>query len=323
MSQTDPEIVPTDSETESESDSESRLTEMRARMQQRKRAREEETRNTSIDSESPPVPKKPAAEKVNPARNWSFTLNNHTPAEVEMVLKTLKATCSKWAMQEEKGENGTPHLQGCLTFFKKERPMSVFKEFKRIHWEVTRNVAASYNYVQKEETRDGQIWTSWAQLEPPDIYGWQKTVVEMIPEMKSRNVYWFYEGEGGAGKSTLVRYLCMTQGALMVDGNAGDMKSAVNEWNKVKGEGPEYVIVDLPRSKHHVSYAGWEAILNGCFLSTKYEVGMVIVRQPKFIVFSNVYPDNDMRKEMSTDRWQIYWIEKDSQKVIKKFGEGV
>jgi hypothetical protein len=285
-----------------------------ARMPKRRRASDETSagggRNTN-SSDLHPEPKR-TANSVSPAKNWSFTLNNHTEEQTQRVLEIMRKECGKWAMQEEKGSEGTPHLQGTLIFYKKNRPMSVFKDFKEIHWEVTRNVAAAFNYVQKEESRNGRRWTSWVTLEPPQVYGWQEKVVDMIPEMKPRNIYWFMEARGGIGKSTLVKNLCMTKEAMMVDGNAGDMKYAVQQWLEKKGEGPELIIVDLPRSKHHVSYPGWECILNGCFLSTKYEAGMVIVRNPIFIVFANRTPDYE---EMSRDRWQVYEIEAEHQNL--------
>lgn len=274
---------------------------------------EDQDRNTRILPD--PVPIVPGPGGPNPAKNWSFTLNNPTEIEISDILTTLRAICEKWAMQEETGENGTEHLQGALTFKTKQRPLGVFK-CKRIHWEVTRNVNAAYEYVQKGETRTGRQWKSWVTLEPPELRGWQIVLKErLLPTFQIRNIYWFWEPVGGIGKSTLVRNLCMTKECMMVAGKNADMKQGVVAWQHAKGEGPELIIVDIPRSAgQYLSYSGVEEISNGCFFSPKYESGMCIVRQPIVLCFANERPKME---EMSKDRWQIYRIDTELQECVK------
>lgn len=280
---------------------------------ERREARPKRARGArNTNDEEPPKEKK----TCNPAKNWSFTLNNHEQKDIDACLASFAKSCSKWAFQEETGENGTKHLQGALTLYTKGRPLTEFPHMNKAHWEVTKNVAASYNYVTKDATRTGGRWTSWEILEPPEIYGWQEQLVEqMLPEMTSRNVYWFMESKGGVGKSTLVRYLCMTREAMMVGGKAADMKYGVQAWKESKGSGPEIVIIDVPRSyQDYLCYAGIEEVANGCFFSSKYEGGMCIVRHPIIIVFANQMPDTS---KMSMDRWQLYEIEAEKQRCRK------
>ena len=62
-------------------------------------------------------------------------------------------------MQEEIGESGNVHLQGCLEFVKKCRPIGVFK-IDAIHWEKCRSWKHSVAYCTDEDKRavGGEVW---------------------------------------------------------------------------------------------------------------------------------------------------------------------
>ena len=84
------------------------------------------------------------------AKNWVFTLNNYTEADVTR-LGTLPDDVSYILFGREVGENGTPHLQGFISFSGRKRMAQV----KTIiggnpHVEVCRNIAASLIYCKKE-----------------------------------------------------------------------------------------------------------------------------------------------------------------------------
>jgi hypothetical protein len=82
--------------------------------------------------------------RISASKNWAFTLNNYTENDIIDILKTLgdKDNGSKnpivlgnYIFQEEIGDiEGTPHLQGAISFFKKCRPFELFSN-KKIHWE--------------------------------------------------------------------------------------------------------------------------------------------------------------------------------------------
>ena len=79
---------------------------------------------------------------------WLFTLNN--PEDVDVPVKWLpKPVWCRW--QLEKGESGTPHLQG-VVHVKRCRLSAMKKLDGRCHWESTRSKAAE-DYVCKEESR--------------------------------------------------------------------------------------------------------------------------------------------------------------------------
>jgi len=91
---------------------------------------------------------------------WSITINN--PTEEDLTLwEGLKGL--HWVRevsgQIEKGEEGTPHLQGCLKTLS-VRFSQVKKQLPRAHIEKAKNPAALARYVVKEDTRVSPIPTA-------------------------------------------------------------------------------------------------------------------------------------------------------------------
>lgn len=92
------------------------------------------------------------------ASNWSVTINNPTEKDKEEIALARQ---SGWSVegQEEVGENGTPHYQLHVKT-PQVRFSAVKKRFSRAHIEVAKAPAALAKYVQKEETRVGQLSVS-------------------------------------------------------------------------------------------------------------------------------------------------------------------
>jgi len=247
----------------------------------------------------------------SPAVHWCFTLNNPEKEDFAEIC-SIGSNCSKvLIMQEETGENGTPHIQGYFAFKKKIRPKNLFN--RKIHWEKCRNPSAAREYCQKDDTRTGRrcrmmdgkeamIRSLEDKFEP---YPWQQEVIDLVrTEPDKRSIHWFWEKDGGTGKSTLCKHIVKKFNAIMVTGKAADMKCAIAKRFEVTGAGYDVVIVNLPRSfnKEYLSYTGLEEIKDGLFFSGKYESGMVITDCPHLIVFANEPPDTS---KMSADRWVI------------------
>lgn len=95
------------------------------------------------------------------SRNWCFTLNNYTETEISDIEKL---DC-KYIFQEEKGENGTPHLQGILMFKNGVYFNSVKKMLPRAHIERCKNKISSIKYCTKPETRVGVIKNNCSELD--------------------------------------------------------------------------------------------------------------------------------------------------------------
>jgi len=81
------------------------------------------------------------------ARTYCFTLNNYTEVEEQDVQQW---TCEYLVYGREKGEEGTPHLQGCIKFKEKKSLAQMKKLQPRAHWETCRSVQASTVYCKKD-----------------------------------------------------------------------------------------------------------------------------------------------------------------------------
>jgi hypothetical protein len=78
------------------------------------------------------------------AKRWCFTLNNYTEVEYGSATAYLGANASYYVIGRERGENGTPHLQGyCI--LKSQCRLSQLKDklSSRAHFEVARGSPAS------------------------------------------------------------------------------------------------------------------------------------------------------------------------------------
>jgi len=252
--------------------------------------------------------------RANASIHWMMTLNNYTNEELESLKKVWGdgSIISKFCVQEEKGENGTPHLQGYIAFIKKSRPMELFNN-KRIHWEKCRDVKNSILYCSKEETKNGERWTNIVFPKPIKVikeeqfYGWQHEILNMIKgEPDDRKIYWYWEDTGGAGKSCFSKYLVVKHNAVILSGKGNDCKYGIVKWHESMGTYPELIIYDVPRCNiDYVNYEALESIKNGLFFSGKYESTQVVMNSPHLIIFANEPPD---KSKMSADRWHIVRI---------------
>jgi len=240
------------------------------------------------------------------ARYWFFTCNNYSDKNIKEIL--YSEDIKLYAFQEEVGESGTPHLQGCLEFHKRLRPRYLFD--KRFHWELARNWHAAVEYCTLATKRkpDGNMWTNiiWASAQWQVIHElkhWQSKLWEMVKaEDNDRFIWWVWDSKGNTGKSALCKWLCIKHGAIVLSGKAADMKHGIAK-SKAK---PSLVLLDIPRESYdYVSYTGIEEIKNGCFFSSKFDGGMVLMNSPTVICFANSPPEKD---SMSIDRWRVFQV---------------
>lgn len=216
----------------------------------------------------------------------------------------LKHECKWFIFQEETGESGTEHLQGTLCLQKKQRLTELKKLNRRINWQPTRSVKASIEYCTKYETRSGDIYYHGIDLpEKIDLctpYGWQLEVLKIIQQKPdNRSIYWFWEPNGGVGKTELAKYLVVKHNALMLTGKSQDMYHMISKFPKKR----KLILCDVPKSSmEYINYSAIEQIKNGLIFSGKYEGTQLVFNSPHVFVFANEEPDYEA---MSRDRWKV------------------
>lgn len=256
--------------------------------------------NTQISPADKPPKQAPSR------KNHFFTYNNYDPTIVPHLVETLKRFAYKGKIQSEVGENGTPHLQGMIWCHEKHRDTE-FKLPKQIHWKTLKDVDNIRDYCGKNETHDGLFRFSWGFPKIPTtietLYPWQKNIEDIfLSEPDDRKIYWYWESEGGIGKSAFVKYMVIKHKCLFCDG--GKKADLINLVFNNDMDTCRAVIWDLPRAtRGKISYTTLESIKNGLVCNTKYETGVKAFEPPHIFVFANYPPDNPT--DLSADRWVI------------------
>ena len=271
----------------------------------------ETNRDEGGNTINPPQSKKPIQSVQS--KHLCFTFNNYDRDEIIILQKVFSELCFMYAFQEETGPgteecpNGTPHLQGVISLHKRAR-WSEFGLSKKIHWEKTIDVKASYLYCTKISTRTGEIFLKnytvpkVLQLCIPDK-PWQLEILDLIKSTPdNRKVYWYWSVAGGLGKSQFCKYLLAKHNCVFIDeGKKGDIMNCV--YNQDMDRDNVIVVFDVPRENgNKVSYKSIESIKNGMIFNSKYETGYKLFNSPHVVVFANEPPD---KKCLSTDRWVI------------------
>ncbi len=270
----------------------------------------------------PPKKRKRSTPQSSPAKRWCFTLNNYILEDGAVFEQAAHAEVPKLIYQSEVGENGTPHFQGYLEFAKKMRPLDFYANLlghKRTSWRVAKGTQKqNIAYCSKEDTWDGKFRYQRgfpkglvlmvrsdmrdSQLAIADTY------LEDEDEKFGREIHWYWEEEGGWGKSILCKYMVDQMGAVLLGGANKDALYGIAGYVDKNGAGPKIVIFDIPRvNKGGVSYQSLEYIKNGCFFNSKYESGMVRFNSPHVLVFANAEPEYD---KLSADRWAVKQLKK-------------
>lgn len=203
--------------------------------------------------------------QISPAKRWLFVLNNYTEDEINKIVPIIKEYCLVGIIGKEVGEKGTPHLQGYFEFKKKARPKGIFNN-KRIHFKPCKgNRKSNIDYCSK----DNEVILWWGCEEPykvkiPNMFQWQKWIIKNVLNVKpdDRSIYWFYEEDGCAGKTTFQKWIFQNYNNVIVTAGAiGDMKNGVLNYIDTNGIFPKVVLVNIPRvNSNHCSIAGLECI---------------------------------------------------------------
>ncbi len=248
------------------------------------------------------------------SRHWFLTANNPTPDTILNLLSI--GGLERYAIQEEEGPEGTPHLQGVLTF-RSPKKWSTLRNHVKAYWKPCRNIHAAKNYCTKLASRAGKQWIRGFNikghvndpLEGKTLYAYQRELLEIIKSVPDeRKIYWYWSNKGCIGKSCFVKHVVLKHGAIVVGGKHKDAYYAICQ-RVAKNKDMDTVIFDLPRSQgNKISYVAIEGIKNGLFMSAKYESQMCLYNPPHVIVFANEAPD---QSQLSRDRWIVKYLDND------------
>lgn len=251
--------------------------------------------------------------QISTAHNWTVTWHVRPCESLEYVFGLLKEHAARYCFQYEKAPTtGSLHLQGCVSFKQRVRPLSRVPHH-RMNWEKSRGTwQQNLAYCTKDDTRlDFPRHILGCQPPVPlklikELRPWQATLVKKVTEEEpsDRSILWYWEPKGNVGKSALVKYLCAKHDAMLLSGSGKDVLNGLCTHVKEGGAHPRIVVYDIPRCQdmQFLSYASLEAIKNGHFYSGKYEGGWVLMNPPHLVVFSNEEPH---REKMSDDRWVV------------------
>lgn len=120
------------------------------------------------------------------AKNWCFTLNNYTDADIQRLLGLeASESVSYCIFGKEVGESGTPHLQGFVSFKTRKTLPSVIAICGQAHFSVARNVPKSIEYCKKDGdfTEIGETEAS-SQGKRSDIELFKEEVVNGVLNLK-------------------------------------------------------------------------------------------------------------------------------------------
>jgi len=116
---------------------------------------------------------------------------------------------------------------------------------------------------------------------------WQEALIEQLKApAHERWIFWFYDEQGGMGKSRLTTYLCCEMNAIELSGRAQDIAFAY--------QSQPIVIFDISRPTKlelcNDLYTCAESLKNGRIFSSKYMSKTKSFKCPHVIFFSNAMP---------------------------------
>lgn len=128
---------------------------------------------------------------------------------------------------------------------------------------------------------------------------WQTRLNDVMNDrICPRKVYWFWDSDGGTGKSFMAKYLVVEHAAFLTTG--GKMADIAYSYNNER-----VVVMDLARTqadKMDHMYSLMECFKNGVLFSPKYDSTNKYFETPHVVVFANFEPD---RTKLSEDRWFV------------------
>ncbi len=252
------------------------------------------------------------------SRKWCITINNPVINDKKIYFKKLtqRHTFIDYIFGLEKGEEGTPHIQGFVNFKNAITFRSMKKAFPKAHIEKAKgSIKQNFEYCSKDgdfisnidlRSHQEKIIDEIINDEYKDVQWtpWQKKIFKILDNKPDkRKIHWFWEPNGNIGKSYLCKYLALTRKIIIADGKKTDIFHSIYKLINDQKETPTIIMIDIPRTNfEYVNYGAIEQIKNGCIYSGKYEGGLCVFPIPHVIIFANEEPKYEA---MSKDRWDV------------------
>lgn len=258
-------------------------------------------------------------------QQWKVNYHLKDDESFESVLNLLeekfKDLCDKYIFAEEHGKSGnTRHIEGGFILLSDRMRRSAIQNiFKFSDCQKSTGTKKTrehkWNCIIQYCSKEGGIIKSNCRVPralkiiPKDILRPnQKEIIDLFkdpcpPIWEARGLlYWFWEEEGGWGKSVVCLWMVDHMNAFVCSGANKDILFGFKE-QVDSGYTPDIVVFDIPRcNEGHVSFQAIESIKTGVLYSPKYEGGQIRFNPPHVVCFSNEKPESS---KMSPDRWRI------------------
>jgi len=235
---------------------------------------------------------------------YCFTLFPDDIDKLEIIETRLSYICKKWIFGIEScPTTGKKHLQGFMALKKKMRISEILLP-NNPHYEPCKGTEEqNYKYCSKDGTVKSYGFPKPLEIIQEENFNTlQKLILSLyLAPVDKRKVYWFWDREGGAGKSDMCKWLYVKYKVLFCNG--GKCADLVNLVYSCEEE-VLAMIWDLPRDHSKLSFSAIESIKNGMVCNTKYETGVKVFNPPHIFILSNQLPDD--LDGLSKDRWVIY-----------------
>lgn len=278
------------------------------------------TENKNVDSPGDSGMKKSGnkTKQVSAVCVYDFTAKMADWKKLD-VISILKDECKKWCFKGEKANSGYEHWQGRISLKVADRLAPMIAKFKSKHnvdwhWSLTSKENKSNNfYIEKSETQitdvfsdtDEELYIPRQIREIPDLYPWQKTIIEISKVWDTRTINIIYCPNGNIGKTTLIGYIRAHK--------IGRVLPCCFEYKEIM-----QIVCDLPTSTSYFIdmpraikknqlegfFGGLETTKDGYAYDLRYRFQEKVFDCPNIFVFTNSMPSYDY---LSKDRWK-YWI---------------
>lgn len=265
--------------------------------------------------------KKNVKKRLNQCVHWRFNYHKYSDEDVTLLEEWCQKYGKFYVFQKETcPKTGGKHLEGYIELKKKDRlnenktvpikfsdiqPAKFYKNCIEYASRVSKRDKGTRAYTNIKRIKKQVIPTQWEDLKPL-----QQQIIEPIlnSQPDDRSVYWFWEKNGGWGKSYLCRYLIDNYDTLAVSGKATNVFCGFASYVNKHGYAPDYLVINLVRKEGgELDATIIEKIKDGFLFSEKYESDMIRYNPPHIMVFANNPPEDT--DHLTEDKWIIKELE--------------